>query len=212
MFYNPYGHVQSLTVLKSITPYKRYLPDGPDLENFLTGSDELRLLANFGLEMMKFLPEFETWMYQNGDHQYVEGDDGYETSVEVESAGGTYNFDADWWSLFNDAYEISETDFNAGLYEDLLYVNGENGDDGTFSFSQWNSDGVDGISNEDTIAAVETLLDENGDAFETDGYGNWRDGQNWVYGQHHRVSSGNSEEFGAAIWGQGSGTCFENCC
>ena len=59
MFNNKYQHINSLTLIKSMRPRKAIVPQGPDLGNFIAYSDDLNLLCNFGMEMMKFLPRFE---------------------------------------------------------------------------------------------------------------------------------------------------------
>ena len=196
MFYKgSYDYINSSIMLKRLKPRKGIVPQGPDLSHFLTGDDQLALLANFGLEMRKFLPDFEQMVYsgdmiaKEGEGQLIEhgimkdergnilrNPDGtprkYETWVTNE-----------WWQALN---EYGLTTEEARAYAALA---------GLSDFDDRDEDGR--ITNADTIVWAD---DPEG----FDGFGDFRgdelDNDNtqerdlseskqkrWIAGQHHRT-------------------------
>lgn len=219
MLYNKYAHITNLALLKSRKPRKGIVPQGPDLSNFITGNRDLLKLSNFGLEMMKFLPEFEQLAYA-GKMKAEPGDDGAvyfehgvarddDNSIIYENGIPQKNktwVTQEWWDAFNE-FELTDKDgdgdFDAADIE--LWGYGEeldgNGVVTRTALSDRNGDGR--VTNADTIIWEE----DNG---REDGYTEWR--TNWVSGQHHRTpvfgNFGSGDRNGFA--GSGMGGRFKN--
>ncbi|MEA3493215.1 MAG: hypothetical protein U9R38_02385 [Candidatus Margulisiibacteriota bacterium] len=205
MFYNKYAHITNLTLLKSRKPRKGIVPQGPDLLNFITGNKDLLKLGNFGLEMMKFLPEFEQLAYA-GKMNAEEGDEGavyFEHGPDNDKTWVTQ----EWWDAFNE-YELTDKngDGNFDAADIDLWGYGEeqdgNGVVTRTALSDRNGDGR--ITNADTIIWEE----DNG---REDGYTEWR--TNWISGQHHRTPVfGNfgSGDPNGCFAGSGMGGRFRN--
>jgi len=195
--FNKYSHINDLTLLRK--PQKRIIPQGPDLSNFITGNVNLKKLANFGLEMMKFLPKFEQLIYAGKMH----GDD---VTFTHHSSGGeeTLNFSKEWWDAFNE-FEITDENSNGSIVDELTKYGLVNKDgDGSIDdmLSDLNGDGK--ITNADTI-----LWHEN-DHRDEDGFRQWR--QTWIAGQHHRTDRFGpfGSEDGSGFAGGGMGARFKN--
>ncbi len=180
MFYNKYAHINSLTLLKSQKPSRRIIPQGPDLANFVTSSKDLKELANFGLEMMKFLPEFEQLIYAG---KMVAGE-GEEGAVAFEHGGETSWATEEWWEAFN-KYEITDpSQYGLNGLSDL--------------------DGDGKISNSDTIPWWEASHSDQ------DGFGEWRESWIFgMHHRAPRFGAVGSQD-GSSIAGAGMGAYFKN--
>lgn len=118
--FNRYSSVNDLALLKK--PRKGIVPQGPDLSSFITGDADLKKLANFGLEMMKFLPKLEQLIYA-GKMMSQEGE-----GVSVSRGGNAFNVTEEWWEAFNE-YEIIDEDGDGRLdFHGLTGLTDRNGD------------------------------------------------------------------------------------
>ncbi|MBI5399358.1 hypothetical protein HZB07_01895 [Candidatus Saganbacteria bacterium] len=193
MFGNKYASASTLEQLKGSRPRKRLLPQSPDFTNFQTYDPNLKRLANFGLEMMKFLPRFEQKMYSTNVAALPAGDSG----VTFAHGRTSSTVSSQWWEAFNEegfsSAEEARTAFRTsgiGLSEDVIRdIHDENGDTR--------------YTNADTIIWAERHpeLMSSGDP---DGFARFRRQPTWIAGQHHRTG-----ETGM-IDGQGQGTAFRN--
>ncbi|MFH1361974.1 MAG: hypothetical protein ABIH69_04905 [bacterium] len=198
MYQNKYAHVNSLALLKSSKPRKGFIAQGPDLANFITGDDDIKLMANFGLEMRKFLPDFEQLMYA-GKMLGTAGD------VHMEHGGGTTYVTDEWWDAFNE-YGIAVEDLpeegaaEGHQYQILAGVRDYDGD-GLITNADtiaWYEEGVpdgDGLADfRGSFLNDRSIFNEDGDVV------NAR--KRWISGQHHRVGRytpfGSEDEIGVA--------------
>ncbi|MBN2058437.1 MAG: hypothetical protein JW782_06560 [Candidatus Saganbacteria bacterium] len=203
MFGNKYAHVQSLNLLKAMKPRKALSPESPDLYNFYTSSINLNRLANFGLEMMKFLPKLEQLDY--ACKKFAADDD--EAARAIDHRGGPTNVTEEWYDAFTE-YGVSLSD--AAALQDLrdLFASFDlNNDDSVNSEDQslanalTDNDGDGRVTNYDTIAWVQ----DNG--IEYDGFETWRDDDVWVHGMQHRTGAFDDA---SRLAGSGYGAYFSN--
>lgn len=190
--FNRYSSVNDLALLKK--PRKGIVPQGPDLSNFITGDADLKKLADFGLEMMKFLPKFEQLIYagkMNGiDVTFTHGPEDDEAQVSQE-----------WWDAFNE-FNITDGEIDSdSRFACFRELRDDHGAVTRTRLTDLNGDGH--ITNADTIIWHEN----NGGA---DGMADWR--QDWVAGQHHRVDRFGpfGSEDGSGFAGGGMGAQFKN--
>ena len=116
MFNNKYASISNLALLRK--PRKRIVPKGPDLSNFITGNADLKKLANFGMEMMKFLPEFEQLIYA-GEMMAEEGE-----GVPARRGSEEFNVTEEWWEAFNQ-YGIPVDELSEYGLTGLVDTNGD---------------------------------------------------------------------------------------
>jgi len=182
MFYNKYQHISDLTFLKSRKPRKRILPQGPDLGSFRTGNINLKRLANFGLEMMKFLPEYEQLAYAGK----VEGEDHTFQMVE----GRDMQVSQEWWDAFN-KYEITAEDLQDNHIYDF-YEGREDYDAGNIAAGRSNAEVIDAWLNGcGNNASGWSVL--------------------WAFGKHHRVGPFMEVTEGSKMFaGEGDGGGYSN--
>lgn len=60
---NRYAFINDLELLKAKKPRRQLKAQAPDSKNFLTGNVNLKRLANFGLSILQYLPDFERLAY-----------------------------------------------------------------------------------------------------------------------------------------------------
>lgn len=184
---NKYAGINDLAFLKK--PKKKIISMGPDLANFVTTSKDLKRLANFGLEMMKFLPKFEQLTYagKKGADEKEPNAKYIEYYVTKREANGRENRVLERSYVTEDYYEAF-TEFstaNPAEANGLTDLDGDGGITNLDSIIKWGRDGHDGLGAWDT---------------------------NWVAGQHHRVGSFGpwGSEDGSGIAGGGLGANFKN--
>ena len=198
---NKYQSINDLTQLRK--PRKKIIPQGQDLSQFETSNPNLKLMANFGMEMLKFLPKFEQLAYA-GKMKAVEGDteNGVEMKVNVKQTDNSYKEESmwvtkEWYEAFNQ-YDLSKMGFTAEETKKMFEGHDYNGD----GYVNPTDDQFRPITNADSIADYQQMTGKSGL--------DWRFG--WIFGQHHRVGDfGNfGTDDGMGFAGAGTGKNFKN--
>ncbi|MDD5382127.1 MAG: hypothetical protein PHH60_00505 [Candidatus Margulisbacteria bacterium] len=181
MFYNKYSSYNNIDLLKASKPRKTLTADAPDISNFITTSANLKKLANFGMSLLGFLPDFERLMFagkMRGTEHCIshDVDDFEETWVSNE-----------WIEAYN-RHKASVADAEAWGLENI----------GSYDS---NDDGY--ISNEESILWAQ---EDRGDSDPVnDGFESWR--TDWISGVVHRTAP---FERAGDVAGQDAGAYFEN--
>jgi hypothetical protein len=195
---NKYAYINDLTLLRK--PHKRILPPGPDLANFVTGDANLKKFANFGLEMMKFLPKLEQLIYAGKMLPQ-----GTEAGHLFSCGGNDAKVSQEWWDAFNE-FEITDADIDSGESFECFRYKEFRDERGTLTGTRSRLTDLNGdtkITNADTI-----IWHENNGG--VNGWTDWR--QDWVAGMHHRTDRFGpfGSEDGSGFAGGGMGAQFKN--
>jgi hypothetical protein len=184
-------------------PRKRVIPKMRDLQNFLNKDPGLTKLANFGMEMMKWLPKFEQ-MYLAGEEFADQEDKDAGNVVYLDHGNGlegktkqTSEVTKDWWNEFN-RYQVEDGEMDSVF--------------GGFA-SAYLNDSHDAEfrprTNGESVTRWEQLRAEEGGG--ADGFSDWRDAT-WISGQRHRSSGfGPGDEGDDTVWaGKDIGLSYKN--
>jgi len=197
MFKNKYAFTSDDPTLVR-KPFKKIVPKGPDLANFATHNANFKKLANFGLEMMKFLPQYEQMIYE-GKKSAQAGDEGtvsFEHGLDPATGKPYVTYvTKEYWEAFN---EYDAKTINPGL---LLNLDGDDKTPGT---------GLVDLTGDGRVTNIDSLKAWEAKNPGQDGYTTWRSG--WVSGMHHRAGSfGNfTEDPETGMAGAGTGGAFRN--
>lgn len=193
-------------------PRKRLVQPLPDLSNFITNDTKLKKYANFGMEMMKWLPKFEQ-MYYSGKQFASQKDVDAGNSATLTHGNSAATGDhpstdltvtTEWMSDFN-RYAVNMNDDSemAAVFK---------GGDGYFTdtgyFTALKSRGTANGGKIDNLCSVRAWEDTHTNV---DGFTDWR-GNTWIAGQNHREGAfGPGNNGTEENWaGQSMGAGYQN--
>ncbi|MCU0641616.1 MAG: cell envelope integrity protein TolA [Candidatus Margulisbacteria bacterium] len=186
-------------------PRRKLMPRTRDLQNFLTKDAGLARLANFGQEMMKWLPGFEQ-MYCEGTAFADEGE-----GVALQNGKETTRVTDDWLKEFNEwGFTIDENDGSEWrqFTDDWKSKAGSSNADDQKMYRYYEEmkrlakNGV--VDNEVSLKAWEASHPGSS------GLNDWRN--NWVSGQRHKSGSfgpGSNEQANVSA-GKNMGLSYKN--
>ena len=219
MFRNKYQNISSLELLKATKPKRRTILQGLNRTVFDTKNKDLKLMADFGGEMFKFLPDWEQLAYKGE----IYGDEVGVAHGKDDDRTTTY-FSQDFMDAF-DQFGIEDENGNGSLEDELndyhLYTVERDDPENVESLIvgekryviDLNGDGR--ITNSETISWAENeginSYGERRGRVEynevDDGLEDWRP-VSWVAGQHHRT--GDPFDSSAMFAGANIGQAFQN--